>query len=71
MRPATVKRGGWDENDEDEVVEAAGNPYTVVRRSGRWFVVKRDTGEVVSGGDHGRDKKRALAHLETAAHGEA
>lgn len=64
MRSATVKRGDWEEEnvDEDEIV-AEGNPYAVVRRSGRWFVVKRDTNEVVPGGDHGRDKKKALAHF--------
>jgi hypothetical protein len=70
--------GGWFLDDSEdpysEVVEAEGNPYSVVRRSRRWFVVKRDSGKVVPGGDHGRDKAKALAHfraLEMAAHGEA
>jgi len=76
VRSPTVRYGDWEEEnvDEDEIVEVEGNPYSVVKRSGRWFVVKRDTGKVVPGGDHGRDKKKALAHfraLEMAAHGEA
>jgi hypothetical protein len=65
-------KSDWEEPAEDEVA-AEGNPYSVVRRSGRWFVVKRDSGTVVPGGDHGRDKKKALAHfraLEMATSGE-
>jgi hypothetical protein len=56
-----------------------GGPYNVVdrRKAGesghRWCVVKQETGAIVSGGDHGNDRGRAVAHLralEAAMSGE-
>ena len=61
-------------DDEDEDAYAVGNPYKLVKRGGRWLVVKRESGQVVPSGDHGRDKQKALAHfrvLEMAYQGES
>jgi len=52
-----------DESTPPQEIVAEGNPYTVVKRGGRYLVIKSNTGETVPGGDHGSDKKKALAHL--------
>ena len=68
-----LMKGDWRDDDDDDAY-AVGNPYKLVKRGGKWLVVKRDSGQVVPGGDHGRDKQKALAHfraLEMAYRGES
>ncbi|HTY71460.1 MAG TPA: DUF4055 domain-containing protein, partial [Actinomycetes bacterium] len=50
-----------------DVVAKDEGPYKLLNRAGRWLVVKADTGQPVKGGDHGADKKKALAHLAALA----
>jgi hypothetical protein len=52
------------EETEPEETAAVGNPYKVVKRAGNWVVIKADTNAVVPGGNHGKDKSKALAHFK-------
>jgi len=46
----------------DQIVDQE-NPYSVVKRGGKYLVVKNATGKTVPGGDHGLDSKAAGRHL--------
>lgn len=58
---------------EEEVDEAVlvGNPYTVLKRKGKFLVVKADTGAMVPGGEHATMRKAKRHHkaLEANEHG--
>lgn len=57
-----VKDGGPGVEPGD-VVEQDEGPYKLIKRGDKYLVIKADTGEIVPGGDHGKDKKKAAAHL--------
>ncbi len=59
---ATVKDAGPGIGTGDTVMKDEG-PYKLIKRDGKWLVVKADTGKIVPGGDHGHDEKGARKHL--------